>query len=203
MENSQNLHSMVVYSHQHKIRMRCVEINLTKQTLGAQCVFLIRCWSCCGIREKRKQSFHFKGERREKRQFEPLEKVLNKASSLISNFQRIIVGKNHMKESHLILLDNLNFFKWTSAIKNCRVMTLLSLFLKSKQNRCALNNALKIRLFQVGKWYNFWLIFNHCEYYAQSRKAEIRITDDPAWKPNPLLIPRGHLFPFCLAFSAR
>ena len=139
-----------VLSHQHKIRMRCVEINLTKQTLGAQCVFLIRCWSCCGIREKRKQSFHFKGERREKRQFEPLEKVLNKASSLISNFQRIIVGKNHMKESHLILLDNLDFFKWTSAIKNCRVMTLLSLFLKSKQNRCALNNALKIRLFQVG-----------------------------------------------------
>ena len=118
MENSQNLHSMVVYSHQHKIRMRCVEINLTKQTLGAQCVFLIRCWSCCGIREKRKQSFHFKGERREKRQFEPLEKVLNKASSLISNFQRIIVGKNHMKEAHYTLLKNLEFFKWTSMIKN-------------------------------------------------------------------------------------
>jgi len=55
-----------------------------------------------------------------------------------------------MKESHLILLDNLDFFKWTSAIKNCRVMTLLSLFLKSKQNRCALNIALKITLFQVG-----------------------------------------------------
>ena len=132
MENSQNLHSMVVYSHQHKIRMRCVEINLTKQTLGAQCVFLIRCWSCCGIREKRKQSFHFKGERREKRQFEPLEKVLNKASSLISNFQRIIVGKNHMKEAHYTLLKNLEFFKWTSMIKNDPSQ--LDFKIKTKQN---------------------------------------------------------------------
>ena len=165
---------MVVYSHQHKIRMRCVEINLTKQTLGAQCVFLIRCWSCCGIREKRKQSFHFKGERREKRQFEPLEKVLNKASSLISNFQRIIVGKNHMKEAHYTLLKNLEFFKWTSAIKNCRVMTLLSLFLKSNQTAAHLIMLWKLDFFKwvsgiIFDWFSTTVSIMH---KVEKRKSE-------------------------------